>query len=71
MEKNKTAGIVCDNYKLEKFKSELTAGGFTDFKVGPYKNTLTLITVPCTESEQSDIGKICVDVEAHFAAMKN
>ncbi len=34
----KKVGIVTDNYKLEKFKKELSAKGFTDFKVLPLSN---------------------------------
>ena len=70
MEK-KLAGITCDTYKVEKFKKELTNGGFTDFEVAPYKNSLTLIKVTCLESEIDKIGEICEGVEAHFAAIKN
>ena len=32
----KTIGIVADNYKIDKFKQELTKLGFTDFKTFPY-----------------------------------
>lgn len=61
------AGIVCDLYKFEKFKEELTKGGFK-FEVAPGKIvTCNLIKVEYkTEAEKAKIHAICVTVENHF-----
>jgi hypothetical protein len=47
------AGIVCDNYKVDKFKKELTSNGFNDFEVNPFDKTTSNI-------------KICEFVELYF-----
>lgn len=71
MEK-KTAGIVCDNYKIEKFKEELIAKGFTDFEViGNPAGKISTIKVTCYYFDLPDIAKICQGVEEYFAALKN
>lgn len=62
----KTAGIVVDNYKVEKFKSELIKNGFLDFTVTPYIDDCSTIKVQCEESQYKDIAKICKRVELHF-----
>jgi hypothetical protein len=71
--RNKIAGIVCDNYKLEKFKKELVANGFADFEVtgASIKSDLSTIKVKCENEEIPQIGKICEEVESYFLAMKN
>jgi len=62
----KKAGIVADNYKLEKFKKELTAKGFTDFKVSPFTKDTSTIQVNVPEERMSEIVTICRNVELHF-----
>jgi len=62
----KTAGIVADNYKLEKFKKELTSKGFTDFKIVPFTNDTSTIKVQFEPSQLNEINKICQLVELHF-----
>lgn len=62
----KTAGIVADNYKVEKFKKELIKNGFTDFEVVPFTTDTSNIKVKCEESQYKDIKKICQQVEFHF-----
>jgi hypothetical protein len=67
----KKVGITCDNYKLEKFKAELTKAGFTDFEVLCHKDNVSAIIVTCTEKDFFTLGILCQDVEEHFKAMKN
>jgi hypothetical protein len=67
----KTAGIFCNNYKIEKFKAELINNGFKDFEVVPFKGDTSTIKVKFEPNDISKIAKICKDVELHFAAIKN
>jgi len=62
----KTIGIVADNYKVEKFKKELTAKGFTDFKTFPFTTESTTIKVTVNDDKVNEISKICQLVEIHF-----
>lgn len=62
----KTAGIVADNYKLDKFKKELTKSGFTDFEIVPFSKDVSTIRVKFEPSQVHDISKICQLVELHF-----
>ena len=65
-------GIVCDDYKLEKFKLELVLKGYINFKFvpSPAKSTTTII-IDTTPDKIDEIKKICQEVEAHFTALKN
>lgn len=65
-----TSGIVCDNYKVEKFKRELTKAGFTDFviienKKGALVKT-SVIQVNIEKSDLKRMKKLCQKVEMHF-----
>ena len=62
----KTAGIVADNYKLDKFKEELTKKGFTDFKIVPFEKDTSTIKVQFREDQLKEIHAICSLVEIHF-----
>jgi hypothetical protein len=62
----KTAGIVADNYKLEKFKTELTSNGFTEFEVSPFTCNTSTIKVKVRDYEIPAIKRICQRVELHF-----
>jgi len=64
----KKVGIVADNYKLEKFKKELTAKGFTDFTIMDYQkvNELSLIQVHCKDERVMEVKTICQNVELYF-----
>lgn len=62
----KKAGIVADNYKLEKFKKELTKKGFTDFEVFPFTKDTSTIQVNIPEDKIMEIKKICQFVELYF-----
>lgn len=70
-EEKKTVGITADNYKLEKFKKELIAGGFTNFEVKHFKKDISLIKVTCLESDFPAVGLICKGVQDYYQAMKN
>jgi hypothetical protein len=59
------AGIVADDYKVEKFKKELTSKGF-DFKVLPWKGDCTMIQVDTAPTRMPDLEKLCKEVELHF-----
>jgi hypothetical protein len=62
----KKAGIVCDNYKVDKFKEELTAKGFTDFDVNGYAPGTTIIRVNVEDDQLVEVHKICKQVELFF-----
>lgn len=68
---NKTAGIVCDNYKIEKFKEELIKKGFKDFEVIAFVGNTSTIKVKAESDKLPEIKKICEEVELHFRVMKN
>lgn len=60
------AGIVADNYKLDKFKKELTAKGFTDFKIFPFTKYTSTIKVNVKEEDLLELKKVCEFVEMYF-----
>lgn len=62
----KKAGIVADNYKVERFKKELTARGFPNFSVKKFTEDTSSIIVDIEEDQADDIKKICHIVELHF-----
>ena len=62
----KKVGIVCDNYKLEKFKSYLNKEGFTDFEYKPFTNGTTAIFVNVEDDKVKKIHALCSNVEANF-----
>lgn len=59
-------GIVTDNYKVEKFKKELTKAGFTNFEVNPFKPGYSVIYVWMLTEEKKELAKVCKTVELHF-----
>ncbi len=62
----KKVGIVTDNYKLEKYKTDLIAKGFIDFKIVPFTENTSVMQVMAKESEIKEIHKICQLAELHF-----
>ena len=62
----KKAGIVADNYKLEKFKKELTAKGFTNFEISPFTENTSTIQIVVSDDKLKEIQNICHLVEMHF-----
>ena len=66
----KKVGIVCDNYKVNKFKEELILKGFTDFEVIPLPKDCSNIVVNVAVELISEISKICQTVELYFKRSK-
>lgn len=66
MVKNKV-GITADDYKLNKFRVELTKAGY-EFKINPFTKNTSLISVKITNGQEDirKINKICQLVELHF-----
>lgn len=66
-----TAGILADNYKLERFKKELTEKGFKDFEIvantkGTLAGTSTIKVQAKDVLQLKEIEKICKRVEMHY-----
>ena len=61
-----TAGIVADNYKIEKFKKELNEQGFTNYTVSDFALNTSTIKVEVTEKQLPEIKKLCAKVELYF-----
>lgn len=60
----KTVGIACDSYKVNAFKKELMAKGFTDFEVLPGVAAKTnFIQVKVENHQVHDIHRICMKVQ--------
>jgi len=64
MEK-KRVGIVCDDYKVRKFKRKLETKGF-EFETKPYRPGLTLIVIDTTMDKVSVIAAVCRLCEIEF-----
>ncbi|HEY4326381.1 MAG TPA: hypothetical protein VGN20_20520 [Mucilaginibacter sp.] len=62
----KIVGIVADNYKVEKFKAELTKHEFTNFVEFPFKGKTTAIKVTIDEKLFPKLSALILKVEAHF-----
>ena len=62
----KKIGIIADNYKLEKFKKELTKKGFTDYSIEPFTKDTSTICVVADENRLGQIKALCQVVEMHF-----
>lgn len=68
--KNKI-GIICDNYKVRRFKAVLEFKGYK-YEVLPMDDKpLSVISVDGAPEEQQNINKICQDVECFFQVKKN
>lgn len=61
----KKIGIVADNYKLERFKKELTKAGF-EYQVTPFRGETSTILVNTDDDKVGDVKKICQTVEFQF-----
>lgn len=63
-------GIMCDTYKLKRYKRILEKFGFTDYDVtdgGSFK----VISINTDMSKQPKINKVCKIVEGYFKAKRN
>lgn len=58
-------GIVCDNYKLDKYKKELTNKGFK-FSTGAFTYDTTTIQVEAEEENLKEIESLCKKLEFEF-----
>ena len=71
MEKAKNKiGIICDNYKVRKYKRKLKSKGY-EFETFPQGESLTVIKIDGEPSEQPKIQKICEELELYFKAKRN
>lgn len=65
-----TSGIVCDNYKVDKFKKELEKEKFNDYEIfqnkGGSLSQTTTIRVKMDSSDIIRMKKLCQKVELHF-----
>ena len=59
-------GIVANDFKLNMFKKELEAKGFTDYTIEPFKNAISVIKVNVEDSKVKEVENICTKVEIHF-----
>lgn len=64
----KRASILCDNYKLERFKEKLTEAGFTDFTWKPFKENITTISLAYQEA---DLPRLSVLIKLINDSFKN
>lgn len=66
---SKKIGIICDTFKVNKFKKELDDNKF-EYETKPHAGNLTIISVCTTEeffnATQKKVHAICLKVEAHF-----
>ena len=62
----KTAGILVDNYKLEKFKEVLSKSNFTIISVSPFNDNISTIRVELVESRIQELTKLCKLLEFNF-----
>lgn len=67
----KRIGIVADNFKVEKFREELTKNGFTEFEEKQLPRGITSIYLMVEESKISQISEICRRVELYFKVRFN
>lgn len=67
----KKIGIVADNYKLEKFRQELTENGFTDFDIKPFAAKVSTIFVKTEDDRVKDLAQICKRVELQMRIKAN
>jgi len=59
-------GIVADNYKLDRFKQELSAKGFTEIQIYPFTEGVSQMHVIADKKDFDQINKICQEVELFY-----
>lgn len=62
----KTAGIVCDNYKLDRFKDQLTKADFREFTIHPFVGETSTIKVVVNEHRIKELEKLVKRIELSF-----
>lgn len=60
----KKVGIVVDNYKVNRFKSELTKKGFTDIELHAFTKDCTTIRINVQDDQVSAVHAICIKIES-------
>jgi len=61
----KKIGITADNYKVDKFKEELTKNNIP-FTTSPLLKGVTLISISVDESRIEGVAMLCRKVEIYF-----
>ena len=61
----KKIGIVCDNYKLKKFKKALRKKGWV-VRTMPFTAQETTIFIIVEEDQVEEVGKVCMELELGF-----
>lgn len=69
MEQVKT-GIICDNYKVDRYKEVLEERGFDNYEVLEFMNGISQIHVMVDPSEVGIISQMCKALELGFARAK-
>jgi len=62
----KKVGIVADNFKLNKFKKELSLNGFNDYNIYPFTDVSSTIQVNAEDNRLIEFRNICIGVNMHF-----
>lgn len=62
----KKVGVVCDNYKVEKFKAELIKHDFTEFTVHAFIDQTSTIKVIVHEVRLKELTKLIKRIEHSF-----
>lgn len=62
----KKVGIASDNFKLDRFKKELTKAGLIDFEVKKFTEDASIIHVNVEDNQIGLVHAICQKVEIHF-----
>lgn len=60
-----TIGIVCDNYKLDRFKKKLTKAGY-EYTCTPFTAETTTIKIQAPPEKVQSVKTLCQEVEYHF-----
>lgn len=63
---NKKIAIVCDNYKVDKFKAELKKAGYTNVKTYPFTELTTTIKIKTDEKNIQNLHALCIKIQADF-----
>lgn len=71
MDHVKTAGIVCDNYKVSAFEKNLTDAGFKNFTKTKFSNNETIIKVVVPTADIEKVAKVIKDTEQEFIKRKS
>ena len=65
-EKIKKVAIVVDDYKLKKYREELSNRGFWNLEIIPSIDNTTIIKIKATQKQIGDISTMCQYLEHYF-----